>query len=165
MTEPQIVAGFRRCASCGQWSEQKLVRCQHCGEDWPAPKTSMAGPIIAIGCLAAGLLFGTWLLYAQPKRMPEVVRSTLADKMGIAAEREVLRYLKAPSSAKFSSTFAFEKTIGKWIASGAVDSQNSFGAMLRDQWLVVLQENPGGNPESIYVRIGDTQHGELPAGW
>lgn len=42
--------------------------------------------------------------------------------------------LKAPSTAKFSAESATDKGDGTFRVFGYVDSQNSFGAMIRSSW-------------------------------
>ncbi len=70
--------------------------------------------------------------------------------------REVVKeYLKAPSTAKFCDYD--EMTVQnphhqEWIISGYVDSQNSFGAMLRKKFVVTLTLTESGckNYEAMF---------------
>lgn len=76
-----------------------------------------------------------------------------------AAQNYVEKNLKAPATARFSS-LADKETGYKTVASrryeawGYVDSENTFGAMLRNKWRVVLQEN-GEDYQVLYASIGD----------
>ena len=64
-----------------------------------------------------------------------------------AAEQYVLTRLKAPSSAKFSGYgYTVVKRVGtadRYAVAGYVDSQNSFGAQLRNMFRVILIGTPG----------------------
>lgn len=61
--------------------------------------------------------------------------------------------LKSPSTATFSGIQAQELSNQKdiWIVSGYVDSQNSFGAMIRSSWMIKLdfREGKGGSVDSV----------------
>jgi hypothetical protein len=59
----------------------------------------------------------------------------------VAAENFVKDNLKAPSTAKFSNEEAKQDNAGNWTVSGLVDSQNSFGAMLRSSFILRLDKN------------------------
>ncbi len=52
----------------------------------------------------------------------------------VTARQFVLKRLKAPSTAKFVEESSMLSRDGTWLVVGAVDSQNSFGAMLRTQY-------------------------------
>jgi hypothetical protein len=52
----------------------------------------------------------------------------------------VSRVLKAPTSAKFSEDTAVLHDDDTWSVKGYVDSQNSFGAMLRSTYLCKVQK-------------------------
>lgn len=71
----------------------------------------------------------------------------------IAAREICKRALKAPSTAKFSTgaigstddlDSVAEQSGDSWHASGVVDSQNSFGAMIRSPWSAWVKRVPSG---------------------
>ncbi|WP_157544460.1 SHOCT domain-containing protein [Jonesia quinghaiensis] len=66
-------------------------------------------------------------------------------------EQWVDKKLKAPSTAKYSDQVVKSAGILKWEVTGAVDSENSFGAMIRNEWTC-----------SIYLD-GDTFRGTVSA--
>lgn len=72
----------------------------------------------------------------------------------VFAESIIKKILKAPSTANFVDVRAFELLSEKdvWSVSGYVDSQNSFGAMIRSQWEVQLDwsDGKGGTVKSIF---------------
>ena len=78
----------------------------------------------------------------KPAPTPTVIAADLAC---FAATQAVPASLKAPSTAKFTDCRAGGKDWGAiesvndsgqhvWIVQGVIDSQNSFGAMLRSTW-------------------------------
>lgn len=65
----------------------------------------------------------------------------------ICAEKVVKDNLKAPSSAKFCNYSEMQATNisgKKWKITGYVDAQNSFGTMLRQNWIVTLTLTDNG---------------------
>ena len=71
----------------------------------------------------------------------------------VFAEDVIKKTLKAPSTAKFVDVQAYELSNLKdvWAVNGYVDSQNSYGAMIRNQWEVQLdyRDGKGGTVKSI----------------
>jgi len=71
----------------------------------------------------------------------------------VFAESVIKKILKAPSTAKFVDVEAYELSNEKdvWAVNGSVDSQNSFGAMIRNQWEVQLdyRDGKGGTIKSV----------------
>ncbi len=51
-----------------------------------------------------------------------------------AARNFVVEKLKAPATAEFGDITAIQLGDGTWAVSGSVDSQNSFGALIRSQF-------------------------------
>lgn len=60
-------------------------------------------------------------------------------------EQFVKDRLKSPGSAKFSETKAVETTTGEWTVEGAVDSENSFGALIRNSYVCKVRHTSGEN--------------------
>ena len=60
--------------------------------------------------------------------------------MKIIAKDEVKKELKAPSTAEFSNISATENN-GVWTITGYVDAENSFGAMIRNKFKVIIEDN------------------------
>ena len=76
--------------------------------------------------------------------------------------------LKAPSSVKFSdyAKTNWQKTYDDgtkqfYVVSGWVESQNSFGAMLRANYLICFSAD-GTNVVPSFVRLGENEEGEIP---
>lgn len=75
----------------------------------------------------------------------------------VLAENCVKNHLKAPSTAKFSEMWdcAFQKGEGNvYMMTGYVDSQNSYGAMLQEQWSIMAEVN-GDKASLVMLTIGD----------
>lgn len=75
----------------------------------------------------------------------------------VLAKKCVKNHLKAPSTAKFSEMWecAFQKGEGNvYMMTGYVDSQNSYGAMLQEQWSIMAEVN-GDKASLVMLTIGD----------
>ena len=75
----------------------------------------------------------------------------------VLAKNCVKNHLKAPSTAKFSEMWecAFQKGDGNiYMMTGYVDSQNSYGAMLQEQWSI-MAEVSGDKASLVMLTIGD----------
>ncbi|QIS06744.1 hypothetical protein F5X71_34530 [Nocardia brasiliensis] len=59
--------------------------------------------------------------------------------------------LKSPGSAKFSGETVTGDAAAGWTAAGNVDSQNSFGALLRSAWSCSARLEADG--DTIYVKL------------
>lgn len=83
-----------------------------------------------------------------------------AEKIG---KRTITAMLKAPNGAKFPGMFddgkgAFKREDGLWEAYGWVDAQSSSGAMAREDWRVIMDEN-----EKVwFAKLGSHTVGQLP---
>jgi TPR repeat protein len=86
------------------------------------------------------------------------------------AENLIRRTLKSPSSAKFSGfsetnrkkTFD-DGSVQYYVVSGWVESRNSFGAMLRDDYLVCFVATDDSTKIATnYLRIGEQSSGKIP---
>jgi hypothetical protein len=104
---------------------------------------------------------------SPPPPSPEAIAAKQQEMDSIDARTWAKIYvknsLKAPTTAKFQDEFDFGVAPAKdrkgktlkdvWEVSGYVDAQNSFGAMLRNNWYVKLVKN-GGKwiPTKIVIR-------------
>jgi predicted RNA-binding Zn-ribbon protein involved in translation (DUF1610 family) len=116
-----------QCKTCDKEVSLSSTTCPHCGEKNPALK-------LPRGCLPiTGIFFGLVFIF-------EVFFHSNPDKFQAQADCEsfVTKNLKAPSSAKFaphSELTILQKGNGFWTVVGYVDSQNSFGAMIRSRFI------------------------------
>lgn len=87
-----------------------------------------------------------------------------------AAEQLIRGKLKSPSSAKFSpyKDTSRRKTyddgiVQYYVVSGWVESQNSFGAMLRSDYTICIKGTEDSTKIGIsYLRLGEQVTGEVP---
>lgn len=122
------------------------------------------GKIQAIAILVsivAVTYFVFWPDKEEPKAPPAKPKTVdLADYHGMAqvmAEDFVSRLLKSPGSAEFSSYSESDiryKGGGRYRVKGFVDSQNSFGAMLRNHYMVDLFTTNGKNWLRTAIHLG-----------
>ena len=107
---------------------------------------------------------------APPPTNSEAIAATPEPDHGGAAyyfgKAACEKALKSPSTAKFSwlgdehtgwQAYGYEQ----WKVFGQVDAQNSFGAMLRQNWLAVVKRY-GGFYRVVYMRLGDDESGPMP---
>lgn len=90
-----------------------------------------------------------------------------AEKAFFVGQRAAERGLKAPSTAKFSNPGTDSETgwlphgYCQWKTFGWVDAQNSFGAMLRENWYAVVRK-VDDSFEIVYLKVGKSETGEMP---
>jgi|GEM_PF-4495669 hypothetical protein len=81
-----------------------------------------------------------------PPPQPQPTAAELQERYAhYPAHLYVLQRLKAPSTADFpidSPHTVARIGDNRYMVSGAVDSQNSFGAMIRTKWLVMMDASP-----------------------
>lgn len=78
----------------------------------------------------------------------------------VLAKSCVKNHLKAPSTAEFTEMWncGFSKGDDNiYMMTGYVDSENSFGAMLREQWSIMAEVN-GDKVSLVMVTIGDQMY-------
>jgi len=100
-------------------------------------------PIIAVfaaTCLVAGC----------SKQAP----TSLNDRAMAIALNIVSNSLVAPTTAKFSAVTSVERSDNTFLISGKVDSQNSFGAMLRKDFNCVITNNGAGKLTWLGTMVG-----------
>jgi hypothetical protein len=60
-----------------------------------------------------------------------------------ACQDRVKDLLKSPATAKFSDVAAVPQGAGTWRVTGSVDSENSFGALLRSSFSCMAESDDG----------------------
>ena len=120
-------------------------------------KVVIAGFFVLVFCAAVGLAFrkpvpppGTAVASVPVPQAPPDIPDT--KKIAKTKAREFVEAsLKAPSTAKFQPTEEFaakgrqdKKYQYVWDVVGYVDSQNSYGAMLRQNFMVTMQQDGSG---------------------
>ena len=143
-----------KCIDCGQYISESSKACPNCGcptsksinaekqrkaqEEWNnmPPGQKKISTIITIIIIAIVAFF----LYKACSGSTGNNYDTETNAK-ICAEKAVEDKLKSPSTAKFCSYTQMTATNlsgDKWKITGYVDSQNSFGATVRQYWTVNL---------------------------
>jgi hypothetical protein len=108
----------------------------------------LAGCLIIVGLVAVGCAAFTAL--GNENSGPTDVDAK------IMCERFVKDRLKSPGSADFSEENDVTEAGGSWTVSGVVDSQNSFGALLRNQFSCTVKPRPDGKTWDLVSLTGLT---------
>lgn len=84
-------------------------------------------------------------VYASDNKICDLVDVTLTDaqvaEYQVIAQNAVKNKLKAPSTADFDNLKVLKDKSGSVLISGTVDAQNSFGAKIRNSFLVTVDAN------------------------
>lgn len=89
--------------------------------------------VLVIGGIVTGTSFGG----STDDEGPDAVGAQ------VACQDRVKTALKSPATAEFSGVKAVPQGGNTWTVRGAVDSQNSFGALLRSTFTCVAQSDDG----------------------
>lgn len=120
---------------------------------WSARR--LVAVIAVLVCIVAAFAY----LNARPQAQTDPAQAAY-----YTAQKAVEKALKAPATAQFSTPLvdrsAGYRTLGdgRYEAWGYVDSENSFGAMIRSEWRVVLRRE-GSVYAVLYMKVGDKTAG------
>lgn len=124
-------------------------------KEWMKKHPILTGVIIVFIVMMIGSMFGGDSSSNTSTNVPSPEQAIKDREItSIVFTKEVIKkILKAPSTAKFVDVKAYELSNEKdvWAVNGSVDSQNSFGAMIRNQWEVQLdyRDGKGGTVKSV----------------
>lgn len=141
----------KKCPDCFEEIPAQAKKCSHCGSKLPQPTSPIVkvlAILLAVGFFSSIILAGVGggsSSSSQPKQPTayDYQQSAIA-----YAEPYIQRLLKSPSTADFCRGTATDLGDNKWNVSSCVDSQNSYGAMLRSNWEAVMVYT-GGDPDNI----------------
>lgn len=128
----------KKCPQCLAEVPAEAKKCSHCGSKLPQ-KTSMLVKVL-LGIIGGSFLISiiSGLTMAPSSSVPAAPKEPTAYELKLSArvysETFIERLLKAPSTAKFCSDTVTDLGDNRWKISSCVDSQNSYGAMIRSNW-------------------------------
>jgi hypothetical protein len=104
---------------------------------------------------------------APARRQAAPAQADLGKDAYYQGRRAVQALLKAPATAKFSTPRLDANTgwqphgYQQWKVFGHVDAQNSFGALLREQWAAVVVGD-ASSMTVVWAQLGEQQTGPMP---
>lgn len=148
---------LKKCPHCKVEIDAKASCCPHChGKifQWTVANKIVAGFFIfIILSIVINSVSSGGSSSSTSTSTPNPVVSDRNTISTVYAKEVIKGILKSPSTAQFTDVSAYELSNPKdvWAVNGYVDSQNSFGAMIRNQWEVQLdyRDGKGGTVKSI----------------
>lgn len=151
----------KKCPYCAMMIPREAKVCPHCRKNQPSAFKAVL-VIIAIALFVGPCIFIISNIDTGPSSVTEVKKEkqypTEIDAC-VMSTRSVENYLKAPSTAKFPWTCSATKLqSGAWQVISYVDSQNSFGAMIRTNYLWTAEYIKDRHEWNIvYLKIGEQE--------
>lgn len=139
-------------------------------------KQLTTGQKMAFALVWVAMLYGGWTLYSATKgdsvavKSPPVVEQKSHSNADVYATAETIisQYLKAPATAKFPGMSEVQITRFQdgFRVDGYVDSQNSYGALIRSPFSTLFQfkENSDAAIVLAVVLDGETLLKRMPNG-
>lgn len=127
----------KKCPECLAEIPKKARKCSHCGSK-TAPKTRPIVWILLLGAIG--------VVMASAMSVENTTPPDPCDISYLKANRFVKDTLKSPSTAEFPSRSEYSiSNLGnsECMVSSYVDSQNSFGAVVRSHWTATVKDNAG----------------------
>jgi|GEM_PF-1289184 len=153
------------CGACGKAANWKDDEEETCAGTPDKPHQYNYGNIIVLGLTFVFLLFGILISgKSHPPPTPSVPETRVRTEEDIKrtavfnCKAVAMSRLKSPASAKFPLGIAAEHLGGGiYRVKSSVDSQNSFGAMLRSNFTCDLQYVGGDDTDAGNWRLIDIQ--------
>ena len=134
----------KKCPECLADIPKEAKKCSHCGTK---QKQSVTAGKLILTIIVVGIITSAVLSSGSSSNSSSTSRATAVSdtQVNIMAENYVEQVLKSPSTAEFPTLAFTHSDLGnnKHQIVSYVDSQNSFGAMIRSNWSVVLTYNGG----------------------
>ena len=134
----ETVGAIKKCPACQKDIDLKAIKCPYCQSDTRSwVKKHQVGLIIIAVIFVPIFMSG---LTASPttntpvQRTAEEIAGQKKHDFAALAKQEVEFRLKAPSTAKFNTSPTITEENGAYSIKSWVDSENSYGAMIRSSW-------------------------------
>lgn len=144
-----------KCKECGKEVSNTAISCPSCGfgiKKHEEQKISGKGCLVLI---AICLIFGFIVSQCNEDNKSKPGSKHIAAY--IHSQTDIKNLLKSPASAEFpyySESFVnYNPTTQTYTVNAYVDSQNSFGAMLRTNYSGTFSEDTEGNIYTIEVHL------------
>lgn len=142
------------CPHCKEEINKEASRCPHCHGKiyvWTTGRKIVLG--LAILSIFLLIITGSFNKTTTPNQQSNQDQREI---QSIVFAKEVIKdTLKAPATATFENVHAYELSNLKdvWAVNGYVDSENSYGAKLRNIWEVQLdyRDGKGGTVKSVML--------------
>lgn len=143
---PALLAGLiymdknptKKCPECLADVPVEAKKCSHCGSKLKQP-TSRVVKLVAVlfgvgflGSMILGAIGPSTSVPDQPTTYDYELSARSFSKFYIE------KLLKSPSTADFCSGEATDLGDNRWKVVSCVDSQNSYGAMIRSNWSTIM---------------------------
>ncbi len=131
----------KKCPECLAEVPAKAKKCSHCGSKLPQPTSPIVklfAVIFGIGVFSSIIMAsvgGSSSSISEPKQ-PTAYEYELS--ASAYSEVYIERLLKSPSTADFCRATTTDLGENRWEVVSCVDSQNSFGAMIRSNWEAIM---------------------------
>lgn len=139
----------KKCPECLAEVPAKAKKCSHCGSKLPQPTSVVLKLLLilfGIGFFTSIISISSGTSSSSPRPEPT---PDYAGSAEVYAELYIERILKSPSTADFCrSGTATDLGENKWKVKSCVDSENSYGAMLRSNWEATMIYI-GGDPDNV----------------
>jgi|GEM_PF-6404093 len=134
----------QKCPKCYGEVPKQATKCKNCGSKLPKHVSKLT-VILCVG------LLGIWIITSLVTQLENDANSNNLNKEEVGhhlqaytcAKMRIEKMIKSPRSAKFESVSYRDATIhvgeDRYIVTSSVDSQNSFGVMLHNEFICDVQ--------------------------
>lgn len=138
-TETAKSVSTKKCPQCLAEVDPKAKKCSHCGSKLPQPMSPLIKVVLVLFGVGIFTSIFTAVITPSSPRVPEPP-STYSYELSARSFSEfyIEKLLKSPSTADFCSSTATDLGDNRWKVVSCVDSQNSYGAMIRSNWSTIM---------------------------